>query len=84
LSYYYKELRFLDLIREIQLKPNKLEGECGRNIMYTCMKMEKWELFQLFQEWGKEGIKENDGGDEFNYDTFKNFCKCHSVPPAQQ
>jgi hypothetical protein len=30
--------------------------------MYSWMKMEK-----LFQEWG-EGIKENYGGDESNYD----------------
>jgi hypothetical protein len=29
-------------------------------------------------------IKENGGEDEFKYvifDTHKNFCKCHSVPP---
>jgi hypothetical protein len=26
-------------------------------------------LFKLFQEWG-EGIKENDGGGEFNYHIF--------------
>jgi hypothetical protein len=32
--------------------------------------MEKSDLLKLFQEWGKEGIKENDGGDEFNYDIF--------------
>jgi hypothetical protein len=31
------------------------------------MKMEKWGLLKLFQEW-EEGIKENDGGGEFNYD----------------
>jgi hypothetical protein len=30
--------------------------------------MEKWDLLILFQECGKEGIKENDGGGEFNYD----------------
>jgi hypothetical protein len=24
---------------------------------------------------GAEGIKEKDGGGEFNYDIFKNFCK---------
>jgi hypothetical protein len=28
---------------------------------------------------GAEGIKENSGGKEFNYD----ICKCHNVPPAQ-
>jgi hypothetical protein len=32
---------------------------------------------------GRKGIKDSDGGDEFNYDT-KNFGKCHNVPPAQQ
>jgi hypothetical protein len=31
------------------------------------MKMEKYNLLKLFQEWGR-GIKENDGGGEFNYD----------------
>jgi hypothetical protein len=25
---------------------------------------------KLFQEWREEGIKENDGGDEFNYGIF--------------
>jgi hypothetical protein len=30
--------------------------------------MEKWDLLKLFQEVGGEGIKENDGGGEFNYD----------------
>jgi hypothetical protein len=29
--------------------------------------MEKWNLLKLFQEWD-QGIKENDGGGEFNYD----------------
>jgi hypothetical protein len=46
---------------------------------------------KIFQGWGGRGIKENDGGDEFNYDKnlssystmSKNFCKCHNVPPAQ-
>jgi hypothetical protein len=32
--------------------------------------MEKWDLLKLLQEWGEEGIKENDGGVEFNYDIF--------------
>jgi hypothetical protein len=27
-------------------------------------------MLKLFQEWGEEGIKENDGGGEFKYDTF--------------
>jgi hypothetical protein len=45
-----------------------VEGECGRNVMYSNVKMEKWDLLKVSQEWGGEGIKENDGGDEFNYD----------------
>jgi hypothetical protein len=28
-------------------------------------------------------IKENDGGGEFTMIYYKNFCKCHIVPPAQ-
>jgi hypothetical protein len=32
------------------------------------MKMEKWDMLKLFQEWGEGMIKENDGGGEFNYD----------------
>jgi hypothetical protein len=44
--------------------------------MHSCMKMEKWDLVKLFQEWGRR-IKENDGGGEFNN---KNFCKCHVYP----
>jgi hypothetical protein len=54
----------------------------GRNVMYSCMKMKKWDLLKLFQEWG--GIKENDGGDEFTMICYKNFGKCHNVPPVQQ
>jgi hypothetical protein len=46
-------------------------GEYGRNIMYSCMKMEKWDLLKLLQEWG-EGIK-NDGGGEFNYNIVRTF-----------
>jgi hypothetical protein len=42
------------------------EAECSENIMYSCMKME--EMLKLSQEW--EGIKENDGGGEFNHDIF--------------
>jgi hypothetical protein len=37
--------------------------------MYTCMKMEKWDLLKLFQE-GGWGMKENDGESEFNCDIF--------------
>jgi hypothetical protein len=32
--------------------------------------------------WG-EGMKKNDGGGEFNYEYYKNFCKCHNVHPVQ-
>jgi hypothetical protein len=31
------------------------------------MQIEKWHLLKLFQEW-EGGIKESDGGDEFNSD----------------
>jgi hypothetical protein len=31
------------------------KGECEANIMYSCMKIEKWDLLKLFQEWGKGG-----------------------------
>jgi hypothetical protein len=31
---------------------------------------------------GEGGIKENDGGGEFNYDKCKSFCKCHNVLPV--
>jgi hypothetical protein len=42
----------------------------------------KWDLLKLlFQEWGEERVKENDGGGEFNC---KNFCKCHNVPLAKE
>jgi hypothetical protein len=34
------------------------EAEYGGNVTYSCMKMQKWDLLTLFQEWGKE-IKEN-------------------------
>jgi hypothetical protein len=43
------------------------EGEYGGNI-YSYMKMDKWNLLKLFQEWGRWGIKENEGGYEINYD----------------
>jgi hypothetical protein len=36
---------------------------------------------------GEGEIKEDEGGGEFKYDMFnifKNFCKCHNEPPAQQ
>jgi hypothetical protein len=31
------------------------EGEYSGNITYSCMKMEKWDLLKLFQEW-EEGV----------------------------
>jgi hypothetical protein len=44
-------------------------------------KMEKWDLSKLFQEWGG-GIKENDGGGEFNYwYIVKTFVNVH-IPPS--
>jgi hypothetical protein len=45
------------------------EGEYGGNIMYSCMKMEKMRPVETIPGTGGEGIKENDGGGEFNYDT---------------
>jgi hypothetical protein len=60
------------------------EGEYGRNIMYSCMKIETQDLLKLFWEWGVERrIKENDGGVNSIMTHCKNFCKCHNVPPAQ-
>jgi hypothetical protein len=41
-------------------------------------------MLKIFQEWGERGIKKSDGVGEFNYDIYKNFCKCHSVPSIQQ
>jgi hypothetical protein len=40
------------------------------NVVEVCtrMKMEKWDMLKLFQEWGEGEIKENDGGGEVNYD----------------
>jgi hypothetical protein len=49
-----------------EYKERVLKGEYSCNIMYSCMKMEKWELLKLFEEWMEGGIKENDGGGEFN------------------
>jgi hypothetical protein len=46
--------------------------------------MEKMGPAESIPEMGGEGIKKNNGGDEFNLIYFKNFCKCHSVPPEQQ
>jgi hypothetical protein len=35
--------------------------------MYSYGKMRP---LKLFQEWGGEGLKKNDGGGEFNYDIW--------------
>jgi hypothetical protein len=35
---------------------------------------------KLFQEEGKGGVKENDGGDEFNYDAFKELVNVTMCP----
>jgi hypothetical protein len=47
---------------EVGYKERVKEAEYSGNIMYSCMKMEKWGMLKLFQEWGKGGIKENDAG----------------------
>jgi hypothetical protein len=46
--------------------------------MYTNEKMRLAEIIPVM--WG--GIKESDGRGESNYDVFKNFGKCHNVPPV--
>lgn len=46
--------------------------------MYLCMKMEKRDLL-----YGREGIKEIDGGGKFKM-YYKKYCECSSVPPVQQ
>jgi hypothetical protein len=38
-------------------------------LLFICA-YKAWDLLKLFQERGKEGIQENDGGGEFNYDIF--------------
>jgi hypothetical protein len=48
--------------------------------MYSCIKMSKWDLLQLFQEWGD---KENEGGVNLTMIHYKNFCKCLIVPTVQ-
>jgi hypothetical protein len=41
--------------------------------------MEKGDMLKLFQELGEGGIKEKDGGSEFNYGILYELCKCHNV-----
>jgi hypothetical protein len=49
------------------LVPPKIK--INKNFLKTQInKMEKWDLFKLFQELGEGEIKENDGGGESNYD----------------
>jgi hypothetical protein len=44
------------------------EGECGEVL---CTHVWKWknETCWNYSKKGEKGIKENDGGDEFNYDV---------------
>lgn len=47
-----------------------VEDEYGKNIVYTCMYLEKWYLLKLLQEWEEEGMKENGGQGAFKYIIF--------------
>jgi hypothetical protein len=38
-------------VRGEKLKESVKKGECSGTIMYSCMKMEKWDMLKLFQEW---------------------------------
>jgi hypothetical protein len=66
-------------------KESSLEkDEYTGNIMYSRVKMTKWDLLKLSQEWGC-GVKENDGREMNSTMIYcKNFCTCHNVPPVQQ
>jgi hypothetical protein len=48
------------------------------------MKMEKWDMLKLFQEWGSSRLTENEGGVNSIMIKCKNICKCHNVLPIQQ
>jgi hypothetical protein len=37
---------------------------------------------RLLQEWGKGGIKENDGGGEFNYDILQELLQMSQCTPS--
>jgi hypothetical protein len=52
-----------------------------KSIMYENGKMR---LVETILRVGGRGIKENNGGGEFNKDNFKHLCKYHNVPPVQQ
>jgi hypothetical protein len=48
-------------------------SEYGRNIMYSCMKMEKIRPIETILRMGRGKIKEIDGAVEFNYDISEEF-----------
>jgi hypothetical protein len=56
------------------------ESEYGGNMMYSCLKIEKWDLLKLFQELGEGGMKKNDGGENLTKIYCKHFYKCHNAP----
>jgi hypothetical protein len=60
-------------------KERMLKGEYDENIMHSCMKMEKQDLYSK-----NGGIKENDGGMNSTMIYCKHFCKHHNVPLVQQ
>jgi hypothetical protein len=43
-------------------------GEYGGNTMHSCRRMETWDIIGTISGIGREEVKENDGGGEFNYD----------------
>jgi hypothetical protein len=45
------------------------------------MKMEN-ETIEIIPGTEGEGIKKNDGGVNSTMIYYKNFCKCHNVPPG--
>jgi hypothetical protein len=53
-------------------------------ILFTQYENGKMSPVETVSGTGRGGIKENDGGGEFNYAIYcKNFCKCHNVPLMQ-
>jgi hypothetical protein len=48
-------------------------------LMYENGKMRPLKLF-----WQRGWVKENDRGVNSSMIYYKNFCKCHNVPPVQQ